>query len=147
MGTRFLNSFSWQGMGAETQTRILRDFVNSNAIYLHYCKKLGLANELAKSKNYYKLLAFCYGENADTNSTPKALFSARHLKELWQHTDAMGKTPWHYICEDKEKIFFQKRFKELTPLFLSVCQVSDKFGKTPLDYAKNDIKFMRYLTD
>ncbi len=147
MGTRFLNSFSWQGVGAETQTGILHDFVNSNAIYLHYCQKLGLANELAKGKHYYKLLSFFYGDNADTNSTPKALFSEQHLKELWLHKDEMGKTPWHYICEDKEKIFFQKRFKELTPLFLSACQLPDKFGKTPLDYAQNDIKFMRYLTE
>lgn len=149
-GTRFFNSFSWQGDSVDTRCALFRDFIPSRAVRFFYYQNWHLLNHWAKEKNHYKILSFCYGENADTNPTPKSQIDAQNLKNLWLHQDENGKTPWHYICERKnmeDKIYFQRRFKELSALFLASCEIRDKDGKTPLDYALSDSKFMKNLLE
>lgn len=149
-GTCFLNSFSWQGDSVDTRCSLLKDFITSKSIYFYYCQNLNLFHHMVKNKSHYKILSFCYGENADTNSAPKSQIDEKNLKKLWLHQDENGKTPWHYICERKDtddKIYFQRRFKELSKLFLASCDIRDKDGKTPLDYALSDNKFMKNLLE
>lgn len=142
---QFLNSFSWTGNTVEEKCDLLKDFVSSKAISNFFCQKLGLFNHWAKAKSFRKILTYCYGENVDLE--PLLKMNPKDLQKVFSQQDEGGKTLWHYICQNFERMFFNRRLKELSDSFIRNCLVKDKSGKTPLDYASLDSKFLKKISE
>ena len=144
-GLSFIASFSHPHMTADVRFRLASDFVPNKPLTL--ARLYGLIPYLTRSAQEQEALSFLFQGDFVRQQNIAPRFSQKALDALMTQTDDTGKTPWHYLCERKNRLFFGRHFRALYPSFIQAFQRPDHTGKTPLDFIRSDLKFRQMIAE
>lgn len=123
------------------------DFIQNKEMKLKISEFYRVVNFWAKENADKKILSFLFDGDIEKQQNLVLKISEKQARTLLLKQDKDGKTPWHYFCSNRNRLFFGKNFKILHQIFLQSCQIKDKDGKTPLDYISGDLKFRKILAE